>query len=121
MNEIIKGMANASEAIQENFEEQGEKITAVEQSIEFKKVTQSKDGDGINPYLFFEFPVPAGYSHEFPIVQNTTTGALFVYSIAYNNETNSLSVRIYSGDGNPIPSFTRTTITVGFRKGITVV
>ena len=34
MNEIIKGMANASEAIQENFEEQGEKITAVEQNID---------------------------------------------------------------------------------------
>lgn len=33
MNEIIKGMANASEAIQENFEEQGEKITAVEQKV----------------------------------------------------------------------------------------
>ena len=33
MNEIIKGMANAAEAIQENFEEQGEKITAVEQNI----------------------------------------------------------------------------------------
>ena len=33
MNEIIKGMANASEAIQENFEEQGGKITAVEQNI----------------------------------------------------------------------------------------
>ena len=35
MNEIIKGMANAAEAIQENFEEQGGKITAVEQNIEF--------------------------------------------------------------------------------------
>ena len=33
MNEIIKGMANAAEAIQENFEEQGEKITAVEQKV----------------------------------------------------------------------------------------
>lgn len=34
MNEIIKGMANAAEAIQENFTEQGEKITAVEQNID---------------------------------------------------------------------------------------
>jgi len=33
MNEIIKGMANAAEAIQENFTEQGGKITAVEQNI----------------------------------------------------------------------------------------
>ena len=41
MNEIIKGMANASEAIQENFEEQGEKITAVEENIEFLNFSDS--------------------------------------------------------------------------------
>ena len=33
MNEIIKGMANASEAIQENFEEQGERLETVEQKV----------------------------------------------------------------------------------------
>ena len=41
MNEIIKGMANASEAIQENFTEQGEKITAVEQNIELLDFSDS--------------------------------------------------------------------------------
>ena len=41
MNEIIKGMANASEAIQENFEELGEKITTVEQNIELLDFSDS--------------------------------------------------------------------------------
>lgn len=121
MNEIIKGMANAAEAIQENFEEQGEKITAVEQNIEFKKVTQTKNGDGINPHLAFDFPIPDGYSPEFPLVQNSSTGTLFVYNIAYYSQTNSLRVNLCSRDGNPITSAATTTITVGFRKGITVV
>ena len=47
MNEIIKGMANASEAIQENFTEQGEKITAVEQNIDehlAENASESKAG-----------------------------------------------------------------------------
>jgi len=35
MNEIIKGMANASEAIQENFTEQGERLETVEQNLDF--------------------------------------------------------------------------------------
>ena len=35
MNEIIKGMANAAEAIQENFEEQGERLETVEQIVYF--------------------------------------------------------------------------------------
>ena len=42
MNEIIKGMANAAEAIQENFEEQGGKITAVEQNIELMSLDTVK-------------------------------------------------------------------------------
>ena len=121
MNEIIKGMANASEAIQENFEEQGERLETVEQNIEFKKVTQEKNGDGINPLMHFNFPVPDGYSPEFPLVQNSSTGTLFVYNIAYYSQTNSLRVNLSSRDGNPISSDARATITVGFRKGITVV
>ena len=47
MNEIIKGMANASEAIQENFEEQGEKITAVEQNIDL--LTDKVKGFVVSP------------------------------------------------------------------------
>ena len=121
MNEIIKGMANAAEAIQENFTEQGERLAAVEQNIEFKKVTQVKNGDGINPHLSFDFPIPDGYSPEFPLVQNSSTGTLFVYNIVYYSQTNSLRVSLFSHDGNPISSDALTTITVGFRKGITVV
>ena len=41
MNEIIKGMANASEAIQENFEEQGERLETVEQNIELLDFSDS--------------------------------------------------------------------------------
>ena len=45
MNEIIKGMANASEAIQENFEEQGEKITAhMAESVYFYKTVSRNLG-----------------------------------------------------------------------------
>ena len=41
MNEIIKGMANASEAIQENFEEQGERLETVEQNIDLLDFSDS--------------------------------------------------------------------------------
>ena len=69
MNEIIKGMANASEAIQENFEEQGEKITAVEQNIDLlsQKVVAGKYSY-IQPmaqqYVEVFLPYPRGFNNE---------------------------------------------------------
>ena len=68
MNEIIKGMANASEAIQENFDEQGDKITAVEQNIDLlsQKVVAGRYSY-IQPerqgYVEVFLPYPRGFNH----------------------------------------------------------
>ena len=56
MNEIIKGMANAAEAIQENFEEQGGKITAVEQNIDFADISSGFSfASGVTSFYAYKF------------------------------------------------------------------
>ena len=62
MNEIIKGMANASEAIQENFEEQGEKITAVEQKVVAGKYSYTMPVD--QGYAEVYVPCPEGFNQQ---------------------------------------------------------
>ena len=56
MNEIIKGMANASEAIQENFEELGERLETVEQNIDFADISSGfSPGSGVTNLYAYKF------------------------------------------------------------------
>ena len=63
MNEIIKGMANASEAIQENFEELNQsktshdtRLTTVEQNIDFVDITSGFSfASGVTNFYAYKF------------------------------------------------------------------
>lgn len=87
-------------------------------NLDFKQVTVVKNGDGTNPFVIVIIPVPDGYSKDFPIIQNASTGALFIYDITYVEATNSMRIALYQLNGTPVASTTRVTITVAFRKNM---
>ena len=86
MNEIIKGMANASEAIQENFTEQGEKITAVEQNIDlltdkvqgFALWPQFTDGAAVIPMSELGNEAPNNFIWQASILRSMSAGVLII-------------------------------------------
>ena len=98
MNEIIKGMANASEAIQENFTEQGEKITAVEQNIDlltdkvqgFALSLQFTNGATIIPMSELGNEAPDKYVWQASVVRSVSAGTL-----AISIEPTSTALNIY--------------------------
>ena len=115
MNEIIKGMANASEAIQENFEEQGEKITAVEQKVVAGQ--QTVKTTAAQGYVEFMVDYPDGHTYE-----NTTVTASPV-TLAGNQAVALYQVSLYASqarlrfrtfDGSNIPVGTDITIQYQF-------
>ena len=114
MNEIIKGMANASEAIQENFEEQGEKITAVEQKVVAGQHTVKTTTAQV--YVEFMINYPAGHT-----TGNTTVTAspvtivgngLLLYHVT--PQATQVRLRFRTFDGSTIPAGTDITIQYQF-------
>lgn len=95
MEKIIKGMANASEAIQGNFEElsQGRqnsdtKLSELEAAVqnlnsayEIKTVTQKVNGNGSNDYIFMQVLIPEGYKATPFSWSFKSAGSLTVYNI----------------------------------------
>lgn len=86
MNEIIKGMANASEAIQENFTEQGDKIAAVEQNIDlltdkvrgFAVTLQFINGAAVVPMSELGNEAPNKYIWQASVFRSVSAGVLAV-------------------------------------------
>ena len=121
MNEIIKGMANASEAIQENFEEQGEKITAVEQNIDLlsQKVVAGRYSY-IQPvaqgYVELLLPYPSGFNIEnstITVAPQTLHGAgLILYQAS--PQTNYMRLRFKTIDLASIAAGTEITFMYQF-------
>ena len=122
MNEIIKGMANAAEAIQENFEEQGEKITAVEQNIDLlsqKAVAGQQTVKTTNAQVYVEFMLnyPDGHTYENTTVTAspvTLVGSAGIVLYQVSMYASQVRLRLRTFDNSTIPADTDVTIQYQF-------
>ena len=109
MNEIIKGMANAAEAIQENFTEQGERLAAVEQNIDLAiskvksfKITHAANSSGavIVPKSVFGIDALTDYVWSVSPAYNSP----LIVIVGIQVGTDSLVIYIRESDGGMPPS-----------------
>ena len=115
MNEIIKGMANASEAIQENFEEQGERLETVEQKVVAGQHTVKTTT--AQSYVEFMIDYPDGHTYANTTVTAspvTLAGSQAIVFYQVSMYASQARLRFRTFDGSNIPVGTDITIQYQF-------
>ena len=114
MNEIIKGMANAAEAIQENFEEQGERLETVEQKV--VAGTHTHRTTAAQSYVEFLVNYPEGFDAQnmtVTVSPVTLVGSgLILYQVTAH--ATQVRLRLRTFDSSTIPVGTDITIQYQF-------